>query len=68
VARELARCKQDLVGVQVVGWDRGGTLGVGDYIFFYGKLSENHQLGTGFVYTTEKYQERVEFFSDSMSV
>jgi len=31
VARELARCKLDLVGVQEVGWDKGGMLGVGDY-------------------------------------
>jgi hypothetical protein len=34
VARELARYKLDLVGVQEVRWDKGGTTGVGDYTFF----------------------------------
>ena len=33
VARELARCKLDLVGVQGVRWDKGGTLIAGNYIF-----------------------------------
>ena len=32
-ARELARCKLDLVGVQEVSWDKGGTVRAGDYIF-----------------------------------
>jgi hypothetical protein len=36
-ARELARCKLELVGVQEVRWDKGGTIRVGDYSFFYGK-------------------------------
>jgi hypothetical protein len=40
-ARELARYKLDLVGVQEVRWDKGG-----ECIFFYGKGTENHQLGT----------------------
>jgi len=30
-ARELARCKFDLVGVQEVRWDKGGTIRAGDY-------------------------------------
>jgi len=31
VARELARYNLDLVGVQEVRWDKGGTEGAGDY-------------------------------------
>jgi hypothetical protein len=33
VAREIARCKLDLVGVQEVRWDKGGTVSAGDYTF-----------------------------------
>ena len=44
--RELARYTLDLVDVQEVRWDKGGTVRTGDYNFCYGK--GNHQLGTGF--------------------
>jgi hypothetical protein len=37
VLRELARYKLDLVGVQEVRWEGGGTAPVGEYTFFYGK-------------------------------
>ena len=47
-ARELTKYKLDLVGVQEVRWDNGGTVKAVDYNFFYGKGNENHQLGTGF--------------------
>ena len=47
-ARELARYKLDLVGVQGVRWDKGGTVRAGDYFFFHGKEKKNHQLGTEF--------------------
>jgi hypothetical protein len=53
IARELARYKLDLVGVQEVRGGREGTVKAGDYIFFYGKGKENHQLGTEFLYNTE---------------
>jgi len=53
VARKLARYKLDLVGVQEVRWDKGGTVRAGDEIFFYGKGNENHHSGTDFLYTTE---------------
>jgi hypothetical protein len=45
VAKELARYKLDLVGVQEVRWDNGGTVRARDYNFFYSKGNENHQLG-----------------------
>ena len=47
-ARELARYKLDVVGVQEVRWEKEGTVRAVDYNFFYGKGSENHQLGTSF--------------------
>ena len=50
--RKLGRYKLDVVEVQEVRWDKGGTVRAGDY-FFYGKGNENHQLGTGFLYTVE---------------
>ena len=37
VARELARYKLDLVGMQEVTCDKGGMLRAGDCNFFYGK-------------------------------
>jgi len=69
VARELARCKLDLVGVLEVKWDKGGTIGAGDYNFFCGKGKESHQLGTGFFvhHRIVSAFKRVEFFSDCMS-
>ena len=43
-ARELARYKLDLAGVQEVRWDKGGTVRAGDYNFFYGKGNEIQTL------------------------
>jgi hypothetical protein len=37
VARELARYKLELVGVQEVRWDKWGTVRAGDYNFFLWK-------------------------------
>jgi hypothetical protein len=36
VARELGKYKLDLVGVQEVRWEKGGTERGEDYTFFYG--------------------------------
>jgi hypothetical protein len=47
-ARELARYTFDLVGVQYVRWDKGGTVRAGGYNIFYGNGNENHQLRTEF--------------------
>jgi hypothetical protein len=48
-ARELAKDKLDLVGVQEFRWDKEGTVRAGDFNFLYGKGNENQQLGTGFL-------------------
>jgi hypothetical protein len=56
VARELGKYKLDLVGVQEVGWEKGGTERAEDYTFFYGEGNGDHQLGTGISYIRESYQ------------
>jgi hypothetical protein len=53
VARELARYKLDLVGVQEVRRGKGGTVRAGDYILFYGKGNENYNWRQDCLYTTE---------------
>jgi hypothetical protein len=40
VAEEISKYKLDLVGVQEVRWDEGGTKPAGGYTFFYGKCSK----------------------------
>ena len=67
-ARELESYKLDLVGVQEVSWDKGGTVIAGDYIFCYGKGNENHELRTGFFVHQRiaSAVKRVEFVSDRM--
>jgi exonuclease III len=56
VTRELGKYKIDLVGLQEVRWDKGGTEWAEDYTFFYGAGNEDHQLGTGFLCLRESYQ------------
>jgi hypothetical protein len=69
VSRELSKYKLDLVGVQEVRWEDGGTEPVGKYTFFYGKGNENHELGTGFFVHKRIIAavKRIKFVSDRMS-
>jgi hypothetical protein len=46
-ARELVRYTLDRMGMNEVRWDKEATVRVRDYIIFYRKENENHQLGTG---------------------
>jgi hypothetical protein len=45
VAEEISKYsyKPDLLWVQEVRWDRGGSQPAGEYTFFYGKGNENHK-------------------------
>jgi hypothetical protein len=55
---ELGKYKLDLVGVQDVRWDKGGTERAEEYTFFYGAGNEDDQLGTGFfLCIRESYQQ-----------
>ncbi len=52
-ARELARYKLDVVGVQEVRWDKGGTVRAGDYNFFCRKGNEIISWEQDFLYKGE---------------
>jgi hypothetical protein len=64
VAKETSKYKLDLVGIQEVRWDRGGTEPAGER-----KGNENQELGTGSVVHKRLIPavNRVEFVSDRMS-
>jgi hypothetical protein len=47
VLRELSKYKLDLVVVQEVRWEGGGTEPTGEYTYFYRKGNENHELCAG---------------------
>jgi hypothetical protein len=58
VSRELSKYKLDLVGVQEVRWEGGGTEPAAEYTIFYGKGNEIHVLGTvSFVCIRESYRQ-----------
>jgi hypothetical protein len=54
VARELEMFKLDLVSVQEVRWEKGGTERAEGCTFFYGQGNENYHLCTGF-FVNETY-------------
>jgi hypothetical protein len=57
VSKELSNFRLDLVGVQEVRWEGGGTEPAGECTFFYTKGNEHHDLGTGFLCVRELYQQ-----------
>jgi exonuclease III len=69
VGEEISKYKLDLVGVQEVRWDGGGTEPAGEYTFFCGKMNETHELCTGFFVHKgiTSAVKRMEFISDRMS-
>jgi hypothetical protein len=69
VGEAISKYKLDFVGVQEVRWDGGGTERTGEYIFFYGKENENHELGTGSFAHKSIISAviKVEFLSNRMS-
>jgi hypothetical protein len=56
VVRELGKYKLDLVGVQEIRWEKGGTERAEDYTFFYGQANGDRKLGTCFLYIRESDQ------------
>jgi hypothetical protein len=51
-AKEIAKYKLHVEGVQEAKWDRGGTEQAGKYIFFHENGNDSHELGRGlFVHT-----------------
>jgi hypothetical protein len=54
----IARYKLELVVVQEVRWDKGGTLRAGDYKCFSGKGNKIINGNRSFLYTTEYQQLR----------
>jgi exonuclease III len=69
VTEKISKYKLDLVGVQEVRWEGGGTEQADEYTFFYVKGNESHELGMGFFVHKRIMPavKRVEFVRDRMS-
>jgi endonuclease/exonuclease/phosphatase family metal-dependent hydrolase len=57
VARDLRKFKLDLVCVEEVRREKGGTERAEDYTFFYGEGNGDQQLETGFFVHKQSYQQ-----------
>jgi hypothetical protein len=57
VAKEIVKCKLVLVGGAGRQMGHCGNKSVGNYVFFYGNWNENHELGTGYLYTRKSHQQ-----------
>ena len=69
VARELAKYRLDLVRVHEVRLDGNHISPIGDYMLYYGKGNNNHQLVTAFFVHNRinSAVKNVEFISDRLS-
>jgi hypothetical protein len=68
-SKELSNYNLDLMGLQEVRQDRSGTEPAEKYTFFYGKLNETPELGTG-IFLHKKIISKVnsiESVNDTMS-
>jgi hypothetical protein len=54
-SRELSKCELDLLGVQELRGEGGGTEPVGEYTLFYGMRNEKHESGKGYLFIRESY-------------
>jgi hypothetical protein len=59
VARELGKCNLDLVSVQEVRYEMGGSYWAEDCTFFLREGNEDYQLGTGFFCILSKNESKL---------
>jgi exonuclease III len=68
VARELGNYKLDLVGVQEVRWDKGGSERSKDYTFFYGAGNEDKKKERSNVFYSQPPTKFLTPFNISLKV